>query len=187
MKEHPIIFSTEMVRAILDRRKTQTRRVFRPPEPFDYGDDGIDILWYTGEIKCPYGQAGDKEWQSGMPPKDGFYYVEDFAKDKPVYLRRFLPEDYPSENIEAGLLWGEDEHDDPEAIEIEGLSLETIKWKRAGDRLWVRETFCDYCVQETNGVCYKACPELQPAMDFCNAEHGWRPYLSGMMQTRQRN
>ena len=62
MSDHPILFRGEMVRAILDGRKTMTRRVLTPPAPWDYGDDGIDIQWAVGNIRCPYGKPGDRLW-----------------------------------------------------------------------------------------------------------------------------
>jgi len=101
--------------------------------------------------RCPYGKPGGfclddiGEWQRGMPPCDGWYYVKDFSEDRPVWLIRFLPSDYPGEDVEPGLLWSESQYGGPEAIEVEGLSLQTIEWQKPehypGDRLWTRETW----------------------------------------------
>lgn len=67
MKERPIIFSTEMVKATIDGRKSQTRRIVKPRlvpfiEQSNLVNGKVCLETLDCEIPCPYGQVGDKLW-----------------------------------------------------------------------------------------------------------------------------
>lgn len=69
MTERPILFSGPMVRAILDGRKTQTRRVVRWPfkgqpnaDELDNLGDGQSLYIRGKAVPCPYGVPDDRLW-----------------------------------------------------------------------------------------------------------------------------
>ena len=75
MKERPVLFSATMVRAILDGRKTQTRRIVKQKHlPFLENITGnfLDGKW--DQRPFPYGKPGDRLWV-----RETFCYHDDLA------------------------------------------------------------------------------------------------------------
>ncbi|WP_396122164.1 hypothetical protein [Escherichia coli] len=74
VKERGMIFNDEMVRAILERRKTQTRRIMKnqpaevgPEAPVMVREIGAGFQWYGADgvssvFNCPFGIVGDRIW-----------------------------------------------------------------------------------------------------------------------------
>ena len=117
MKSRPIIYSGDMIRAILEGRKTQTRRtrgldkINANPDAWQFmgiDDAGEYVFWnptYYDEhnglsigIKCPYGQVGDQLWV-----RETFTLTQ---FNKPVYRADAKDKD--------GLRWDSIEPNDPQ-------------------------------------------------------------------------
>ena len=104
MKERPILFNGEMVRAILSGRKTQTRRIMKdqpeviPPED-ECGVPGYWIPCHAGKtmvrndmmkIACPLGMRGDQLWVRETWAR---YNIDQDSHD--MAYRATKPDDWP--------------------------------------------------------------------------------------------
>lgn len=140
MKESPILFSGPMVRAILDGRKTQTRRVIKDVsadcELFINAGDGFWQQCYrddSGAIhskswltKFPYGAPGDRLWV-----KETWQYF-DWTEDGEPFIRYAADNHCTLKHVNSDE-WGEKIWDifcdlsKPENFNID---------RRASDRRW---------------------------------------------------
>lgn len=113
MKERPILFSAPMVRAILEGRKTQTRRMVKPQPAHiewfahqegwigSFGEDAGTRANPHRMVDCPYGKPGDRLWVKETWKADPAFGFPDRTKptDLPegtnILYRATLPEDHP--------------------------------------------------------------------------------------------
>lgn len=123
MKELPILFSTPMVQAILEGRKTETRRVVKTyikPGNYRYDGTGPEAHHFLETIKdnhepgeryinigkCPYGQPGDVLWVREnylKPPTITYKMLRDGADTWPKFDYQA---DISATEIEQYKSWG---------------------------------------------------------------------------------
>jgi hypothetical protein len=107
MKERPILFNGEMVRAILDGRKTQTRRVIKPVtmkilEVAARAGECSGFM-HTGVLRkhdlsylrlfSPFGQPGDRLWV-----REAWRVLNDFDRCKPSDVSKDSLVHYQADN-----------------------------------------------------------------------------------------
>ena len=172
MKERPVLFSAPMVRAILDGRKTQTRRIIKP-QP--YIDEMGNFCWNgenfgqdfngpciqaiaspipsskTKRVRCPYGKPGDRLWVRETFNHDGEKYI--YAADLnelgvQKWAAQWKPSIHMPRNASRILL------------EITGVRVERLQDISECDAKAEGSYVCDYfgrrlLDQSSNQGCYK--------------------------------
>jgi hypothetical protein len=156
--ERPILFSTPLVKAILDGKKTQTRRVVKP----NVLDRFINIIWNPSENLCfsPY-KVGDILWvrETWLKADDGHYYKADETSNskelRETYGYKWKPSIHMPRSVARVFL-------KVTAIRLERLLQITEEDAIAeGIRAWTKdESLYKYCVGEVgeNGNVWQDLP-----------------------------
>ena len=143
MNYHPILFTGPMVRAILDGRKTQTRRVVKPqPESIvvrDIGEGCTEVVWkdakslenaggggdvlqYMVNKRCPYGVPGDRLWV-----REACRIWAPTGEDGNQFFGWAVR--YREDNTSRITATGWDEGPDQQSPEDCGIHVEPTKWR----------------------------------------------------------
>ena len=153
-KERPILFSAPMVRALLDGRKTVTRRACKPQPSVSAHTTSADgspmtSWWETGKdiVRCPYGQPGDRLWvretfallgnEDGVCVDWADNVIKGDEQDAArIYRASCPPGDYGLAQIPAKAEW----KPDTEAMEYDGAWRPSIHMPRWASRILLEVT-----------------------------------------------
>jgi len=141
MKTHPILFSAPMVNAILEGRKTQTRRIMKDqPSSVVEQVRFINNAWhfrfpgcknlvrYDDSVKCPYGNPGDLLWV-----RENFANLKGMGFDRDIAYQADCPKGSYSDElrIEYGVKYKPSIHmfrkDSRITLEIKDVLVERLQ------------------------------------------------------------
>lgn len=172
--EKPVIFSGPMVNAIIEGRKTQTRRVVKPQTAYEIKATSVKGSWYVSDphasssgnssFGCPYGRFGDRLWvrETLREQPDGWVYDAD---QSPIEM------DADDPRAPAMVSW---------AHHVERSVCSPIHMPRWASRVTLEIT--DVRVERLQKISFKDCiaegihpigPEHDPSVVKSEFEHGW--------------
>ena len=103
IKERPIPFNAEMVRAILDGRKSQTRRVVKPQPSFPFGVKQIVLVddpWHNDAFV-----GTPAEGMMGDGPREKQFHCEDYAGNLVARFDATCPYGQPGDRLWVKETW----------------------------------------------------------------------------------
>ena len=194
IKERPILFSAPMVRAILEGRKTVTRRAIKVQPHIDasgnfcvgrsnYGQDGYGKPMTKHFVNgcCPYGKPGDRLWVREtfalLGNEDGccIDWQDNLVKGDErdaarIYRASCPPGDYGLNQIPAKAEW----KPDTEAMEYEGAWRPSIHMPRWASRILLEIT--DVRVERLQDITYEQAAaegvHRGPLREWCASDEG---------------
>lgn len=187
IKERPILFSAPMVRAILEGRKTVTRRAVK----------GVGLVWldnfkpeYVAHPEnnlCPYGKPGDRlwvreswwqagDWQATYPEDDTGAW---FGSRRVVYSADGMPPNEPNNSYPNGLRNGAYSAAAPNKIWRHRPSIHMNRW---ASRILLEIT--EVRVERLQDISDEQAEAegIEPFRDFHPSGH-WRRYRDGGMNS----
>ncbi len=141
IKERPILFSGEMVRAILEGRKTQTRRVVTFTASGRIKEPGSPRNWHLDDPEavngCPYGKPGDRiyvretwwqagEWSQSHPEDDEWSLW--IGSRRVIYAADRNPPNEPNRHYPVGLRNGRFSAAEPNRLWRKRPSIHMPRW-----------------------------------------------------------
>lgn len=197
MSVKPILFNSDMVRAILESRKTVTRRVVKP-QPVCYGPnltfkphkDDFFLSAEKGWLRCrtcghdpEYSQEGSDIAHHWKPP----YQLGDFLYVRETWCDRWLPDGfltgadrygYKADGIPSYGYWGNDSRCMME------VWIPSIHMPKEAARIWLKVTNVrverlrrmSHEDMRKEGIHYRECPDgftwkTSTDMNYCYVTH----------------